>query len=252
MAPKKLTLGAWLSQGPYTLALSSSFFGFFAHCGVTEALFEAGHWPQKITGASAGALVAGALSSGMSPQEARDLVFGISKRDFWDPFPGLGLLRGKKFQKLLESNYAPTFDNAGIPLEVAVFDVLACRTRFLHEGSLPRAILASCAVPFLFQPVRIGKRVYMDGGMFRKSGINPRHRDERLLCVFLQNDGLADSYERGRSLAPLGYNQKVLRLRNLPSLNYNSLDRGPAAYAEALRRTREALEGAFERDIVDF
>jgi hypothetical protein len=31
------TLAEWLAQGPYTLALSSSFFGYYAHAGALQA-----------------------------------------------------------------------------------------------------------------------------------------------------------------------------------------------------------------------
>ena len=38
--PMTVTLGDWLDAGPYTLALSAGFFGFFAHAGVLAALEE--------------------------------------------------------------------------------------------------------------------------------------------------------------------------------------------------------------------
>lgn len=34
------TLRDWLLEGPFTLSLASSFFGFFAHCGVLQARME--------------------------------------------------------------------------------------------------------------------------------------------------------------------------------------------------------------------
>jgi NTE family protein len=236
------SLRDWLEEAPFTLALSSSFFGFFAHGGVAEGLRKAGFRPRRITGSSAGALVGGAIASGLEPSETRDLLFGVKKRDFWDPAPGLGLLRGRKFLRIVEKNFVPTFSEAKLPFEAAVFDVLGCRTRFLSEGSLPRAVVASCAVPLLFHPVRIGARVFVDGGVFHKSGIRLEHPADRTLCIFLQGDGLADSYEWGRSFSRLGRNQRVLRFRNLPRVNYDSLEDGPAAYREGKRRLLRALD----------
>ena len=101
--------------------------------------------------------------------------------------------------------------------------------------------MASCAVPLLFHPVRIGGRFFFDGGVFHKSGLNLEHPDERTLCVFLLNDGIADAYEWGRSLGRLGKHQKVLCFRNLPQVTPDSLDKGLLANAEAALRTREAL-----------
>ncbi len=245
------TLRTWLEEGPYTLALSSSFFGFFSHCGVVSALLEQGFAPAKITGASAGALVGGALSSGLTPAETREILFAVRKEHFWDPAPGFGLLRGKKFTGILEKHFVPSFANAKIPLEVAAFDVLSCKTRFLREGSLPRAIVASCAVPLLFHPVRIGKKFYFDGGVFHKSGINHQNPQERILAVFLQRKGVTEAYELRRNLPRLSKNQKILRMQGLPNLDYNSLERGKDAYAEAYRRGREALSLPFTENLLD-
>lgn len=248
---ERITLSEWLSREPFTLTLSSSFFGFFAHCGVAEALYEAGLTPSRITGASAGALVGGALSSGLSPKEMKEILFHVKKEDFWDPSPGLGLLRGKKFLSILERHFTPTFESAKIPLEVAVLDLFSLRTAFLKDGPLPKAVAASCAVPVLFHPVRIGRRIYLDGGTFHKSGLNLAHPADRTFSVFLQGEGPSDAYEWSRSFGKIGPAQKVLRLKKLPRLHYNSLEKGELAYKEAYRRTKEALNTFLQGDILD-
>jgi NTE family protein len=235
------TLERWIAEGPFTLALSSSFFGFFSHSGVTAALIGRGHLPRKITGSSAGALVGAALASGFDPDSIRNLLFGVKREHFWDPRPGLGYLKGEKFLRLLEENFVASFEHAKIPFEAAAFDLFRLRTCFLEQGSLPRAVLASCAVPLLFHPVRIGSSLFVDGGLFHKSGISPSSLKERVLCVFLQGDGLSDAYELQRSLGRLGAEHKVIRFKSLPRLNYSSLERGKTAYEEAYRRTQEAM-----------
>lgn len=245
------TLQQWISEGPFTLALSSSFFGFFAHCGVASAFYEKNALPAKITGSSAGALVGGALASGIDPEATKDLLFRVKREDFWDPRPGLGYLRGKKFLDVLEQSFVPNFSQTKIPFEAAAFDVFSFRTKFLRDGELPRAVVASCAVPLLFHPVRIGKRLYFDGGVFHKSGISPESESERVLCIFLQGDGVSDSYELGRSLNKLGKNQRVVRFRNLPRLDYNSLENGKLAFSEAYRRSRDSFSKKFAGSILE-
>lgn len=245
------SLSDWLNQAPYTLALSSSFFGFFAHCGVAEALYGANLLPSKITGSSAGALVGGALASGHSPEYTKSLLFQIRREDFWDPSFGFGYLRGRKFLDIVEKHYSSDFNRTTIPFEAAAFDLYSLRTRFLREGSLPRAVVASCAVPALFQPVRIGSRLYLDGGVFHKSGISPHSKEERVLCVFLQGDGFSDSYELGKSLRGLEPHHKVVRLKNLTRLNYNSLEKGKSAFTEAFSRVRSALDKKWDGSVLD-
>ena len=47
-----LTLREWLAEGPFTLALSSGFFGFFAHAGVVSVLEAEGLRPARIAGSA--------------------------------------------------------------------------------------------------------------------------------------------------------------------------------------------------------
>ena len=81
------------------LALSGGFFGFFHHAGVLEALDELGIRPARLTGTSAGALVASMYAAGLEPNEVRRELLSVRRGDFWDPqLPftrrGFGLLAG--------------------------------------------------------------------------------------------------------------------------------------------------------------
>lgn len=42
-----MTLQTWLEENPFTLALSSGFFGFYAHAGFLKALEERGLAPER-------------------------------------------------------------------------------------------------------------------------------------------------------------------------------------------------------------
>lgn len=46
------TLREWLGEGPFSLALSSSWLGLFCHAGVVCALVESGFSPTKLAGSS--------------------------------------------------------------------------------------------------------------------------------------------------------------------------------------------------------
>ena len=97
------TLRQWLAAEAFTLVMSSGFFSFFAHCGVLTALEEDGLPPARLAGSSAGALTAGLWAAGLAAGAVRDLYFSLCKKDFWDPAPGLGLLRGRRFRSLIRS-----------------------------------------------------------------------------------------------------------------------------------------------------
>ena len=66
------TLRAWLQAEPFTLAMSSGFFGFYVHAGALTALVDAGLNPVAVTGSSAGALVTGLYAGGVSLDAMRD------------------------------------------------------------------------------------------------------------------------------------------------------------------------------------
>lgn len=244
------SLESWLSEGPFTLALSSSFFGFYSHCAVVSVLYERGFRPQKITGTSAGSLVGGALASGMAPEHFRDVIFSKTLKDYWDPKLGFGILAGQKFLQIMKDHFVDSFEKAHIPLEVGVLDVVTLKTIFLNSGSLPEAIFASCAVPVMFHPVKIGKRFYFDGGVFNKAGINYANCEERVLNIFLESNGFTGIYERKTSFNKLKQDHRVVRFPQTPYVSFKALDTGVTAYKEVYKRTQLAFDKAFENGII--
>lgn len=91
------TLRDWLAAGPYTLALSSSFFGFYSHAGSLAALEEVGLTPAAITGSSAGALAGAAWAAGLDARDGmRDFMLRTRREDAMRPFwrrPCAGLMK---------------------------------------------------------------------------------------------------------------------------------------------------------------
>ncbi|AKU92742.1 hypothetical protein AKJ08_3129 [Vulgatibacter incomptus] len=166
------TLAEWLAEEPFALAMSSGFFSFYAHTGFLAALEDAGLTPARVSGSSAGALVGGAWAAGVDAPVLAAELERLERRDFWDPGFGPGLLRGRLFRERIEGLLpAETFDRCRVPAAVSVFDVRSRKTRVIEMGRLGPAICASCAVPFLFQPVRIEGRSYFDGGILDRPGL---------------------------------------------------------------------------------
>ncbi|MGZ3456827.1 MAG: patatin-like phospholipase family protein, partial [Polyangiales bacterium] len=167
---------------PFSLAMSSGFFGFFAHCGVLEVLEEVGHLPRRVSGSSAGALVTGAWASGLAAPALANELLGLERAHFWDPRPGLGLLAGKLFRARLESILpASTFEACRVPVAVSTFDVRTRKTRVIDRGSLAPALHASCAVPIMFHPVAHQGSWLLDGGVLDRPGLDGMPRGERVL-----------------------------------------------------------------------
>lgn len=240
------SLKTWLQAEPFTLALSSGFFGFYAHTGVLASLEEHGLRPNHLSGASAGALAAAGWASGLEARDLKELIYPLRRSDFWDPGLGLGFLKGQKFRRLLRRHFVSQFSQTRIPLDVAVFDLFARRTRFLEQGDLVEAVVASCAVPVMFHPVRQGFRLYWDGGIFNKAGVNPRKTKNRTLCIYLESQGVSGVYERRLDRLPSRDNLRILRLGGLPRVNPNRLHEGPAALEAAYKMMDRHLEESLD------
>ncbi|MCB9642795.1 MAG: patatin-like phospholipase family protein [Myxococcales bacterium] len=237
------TLRTWLQAAPFTLAMSSGFFGFFAHCGVLQALEEQGLLPQSAAGSSAGALVTGAWAAGLSAASLRDELLSLQRRDFWDPGFGLGLLKGRLFQERLR-RLLPNhrFEECRIPLSVSVYDLRKQQTIALQQGDLISAIQASCAFPFMFQPVRIKGRPYLDGGIADRPGLLGVPEEER---IFFHHLASRSPWRRRNSSAlkiPTRPNLAALVLQGLPRVGPFRLPEGKHAFQQAYEGTLRALD----------
>lgn len=245
------TLAEWLAEAPFGLTLSSGFFGFFAHCGMLSALETAGVVPSRITGSSAGALVGGTWASGVDASDLRDVLFALRRPDFWDPAPGLGLLRGQLFQtKLRQVLGAETFASCRVPLAISLYDVKARRTVVANAGNLATAIAGSCAFPGLFQPVKWEGRWVLDGGIADRPGLAAVASGERTLFHHLSS---RSPWRRRHSPAlkpPTMANLTSLIIEGLPRLNPFQLERGPNAYQMAYDATSRALSRPVDDRIV--
>jgi NTE family protein len=237
------TLRSWLAEGPFTLGLSSGFFGFFAHAGVVSVLEEAGLRPARIVGSSAGALVGGLWGAGVPATALRDELLALRRAQFWDPGPGLGLLRGRLFRARLEAMLpVRTFEECETPVALSAFDVLGWRTAVLDRGPLAPAIHASCAAPVLFQPVRIDGRLYSDGGVRDRHGLAGAAGDARVLYHHLTS---RSPWRRASSPAlrvPERQGLRAVALPGIPRCGPFRLEHGRAAFERAAEGMRAALD----------
>lgn len=236
------TLLDWLQQEPFSLTLSSGFFGFFAHTGVVSVLEEAGLTPERASGSSAGALVAGLWAAGVGAEEMRDELLELERADFWDPGLGLGLLRGRLFRERLE-RLLPVrqFAACRFPVAVSVWDMLSRQTRVLDDGELAPAIQASCTFPVLLQPTWHEGRPLLDGGIADRPGLLGMPA-ERVFYHHLASRSPWRKKSSGALQVPDRPGLCALVLDGLPRVTPFHLPRGRLAYQLARDATLRALE----------
>ena len=243
-----MILGDWLGAAPFGLAMSSGFFAFYAHTGMMAALVERGLAPAHVAGSSAGALVGGAYAAGLDPEHLADVLLRLERADFWDPALGLGLLEGKRFDRLLREMLPVDRIEAGrLPLQISVFDIVRRRTEVLRAGDLAVAIRASCAVPGLFHPVWIGRKPYWDGGILDRPGIAGIPDGERLLFHHIAS---RSPWRAADQVPPRRRGMTTLVIADLPRSGPTKLEAGRRALAMAREATRRALDRPIDAGVV--
>lgn len=238
----EITLAEWLAEESFGLTMSSGFFGFFAHCGVLNALVDAGLKPARCSGSSAGALTTGLWAAGVPAADMRERLFELTRADFWDPRPGLGVLRGRKFQAVL-SQMLPvqSIEDCPTPLGVSVYNAFRHRSEVLEKGDLARAIQASCTVPLMFHPVWIDHKPYLDGGILDRPGLLGMPAEGRVLYHHLVSKSPWRRKNGAQTVIPQRPNMLALALHDLPRPGPFKMDVGKAAYQAAYEKTQKAL-----------
>lgn len=151
------------------LALGGGAARGFAHVGVIQVLEEAGLHPQLVTGTSAGSLVAALYASGKTSQELRRVAETMEEAEITDwmmPILNRGALRGEALAKYVNAQVGgKAIEQMKIPLGIVATDLRTGEAVTFRRGNTGSAVRASSAVPAVFQPVRIGEREYVDGGL---------------------------------------------------------------------------------------
>jgi NTE family protein len=149
------------------LALGGGAARGFAHIGVIQVLEEAGLRPDLVVGTSAGSFVGALYASGKSGMELGTLAQTMDESALTDwAFPGRGLLRGDALARYVREQVGGrTIEQLPLPLGIVATDLDTGLAALFQRGDTGIAVRASSAVPALFQPVRIGGREYVDGGL---------------------------------------------------------------------------------------
>ncbi|WP_108426836.1 patatin-like phospholipase family protein [Limnohabitans sp. Hippo3] len=151
------------------LALGGGAARGFAHVGVIQVLEEAGLRPSHVVGTSAGSLVASLYASGKSPQELVRVAESMQEAEITDwmlPILNRGALRGEALAKYVNTQVGgKTLEQMKIPLGIVATDLSSGQAITFRRGNTGAAVRASSAVPAVFQPVRVGEREYVDGGL---------------------------------------------------------------------------------------
>lgn len=171
-----------------------------AHIGALKVIERAGLPIDIVTGTSMGSLVGGLYAIGYNADVLDSLVRSLDwsyvisdredmsrqslsdrkKQNTYILSRGLtigkrnnddgGFIKGKNINMLIEKlcmGYTDSidFNNLPIPFACVATNLVDNSEVDFHSGHLPQALRASMAIPAVFSPVRIGKKVLVDGGL---------------------------------------------------------------------------------------
>ena len=177
------------------LALSGGAARGIAHIGVLRALKEHQIKPDCIAGTSAGSLVGGAMASGMELTEIETLGRSLRWRDVGRmTMSRLGIQSNERLEQYLRERLPVTrFEDLPTPFAAVATDLNSGAEVVMgHQGDLPFAIRASCAIPGWYVPVmdEYGRQL-VDGGLVANipSGVARSLGAEIVIAVDVNAEG---------------------------------------------------------------
>ena len=148
------------------VTLSGGFVKGAAHIGFLKALEYKGLAPSFVCGSSAGAVVGVLYCAGFSPDKILEIAKNISWRKLASPsFKGGFFKLEGLYRKLKELIGDVDIKELKIPFGLVVVNLKTLRTEFKREGKASELVTASCSIPPLFSPWKVGGNYYIDGGI---------------------------------------------------------------------------------------
>ena len=149
------------------LALGGGAARGFAHIGVIQVLEENGIKVDLVAGTSAGSLVASMYAAGKNGKELAQMAESMDEGAITDwAFPTRGLIRGEALARFVrEKTGNRLIEQMPLPLGIVATDLSDGSPILFRTGDTGAAVRASSSVPAVFQPVKIGQREYVDGGL---------------------------------------------------------------------------------------
>jgi NTE family protein len=160
--PRKVRIG---------LALGGGAARGFAHIGVIKALEAQGIFPDVIVGTSAGSVVGALYAAGNNGFALQKVAMDMDEASISDwalPLFGKvsGVLKGDALQNYVnKAVHNVPMEKLKIPFGAVATDLNSGQPILFQRGNTGQAVRASSAVPSVFQPVKIGNRSYVDGGL---------------------------------------------------------------------------------------
>jgi len=139
----------------------------FAHVGVIKTLEAHGIVPDLVVGTSAGSVVGALYAGGYGGFDLQKVAFQLDQDSVGDfAMPDRGFIKGEQLQNYINKalRHRP-IESLNKPFAAVATDLQSGEMMIFRRGNTGMAVRASSSVPGVFQPVSIGGREYVDGGL---------------------------------------------------------------------------------------
>ncbi|MDD5232299.1 MAG: patatin-like phospholipase family protein [Syntrophales bacterium] len=171
----------------------------FSHIGVLKVL-EANRVPvHMIVGTSAGSFVGSLYAYGFSAYQLQKMSMSMEKGDIVDlKMPDNGFIRGEKIESYINNLIQNTpIEKLRVPFYAVTADLASGREVVFGTGNTGTAVRASCSIPGIFQPVRIGNRIYVDGGVVSPVAVRTARRYGADVVIAVDISAFVESIPQG-------------------------------------------------------
>ncbi len=149
------------------LALGGGAAKGFAHIGVIKMLEANGIRIDVVSGTSAGSVVGAMYAGGMDAFALQKQAVALDEDRIRDlRLLGGGLVKGQALQDYVNDTLAQRpIEKLRKPFAAVATHLETGRRTVFTRGNTGQAVRASSSIPGVFEPVRIGKASYVDGGV---------------------------------------------------------------------------------------
>ncbi|AXK38774.1 patatin-like phospholipase family protein [Crenobacter cavernae] len=149
------------------LALGGGAAKGFAHIGVIKVLEQAGIPVDIVTGTSAGSVVGSLYASGLSGLELQKKAIELDESRLADvTLSRSGFIKGEALAGFINQMVGNRpIEKLARPFAAVATDLDSGEKKVFRSGNTGQAVRASASIPNVFQPVTIGSRRYVDGGL---------------------------------------------------------------------------------------
>lgn len=200
-----------MSKAKLGLVLSGGGARGIAHIGILKVLEELGVKPDIISGTSSGAIIGAFYAAGYSITEITDIIKSNSIFHLSDmAWSTSGVLKMKANEKMYRKYFKKdSIQDIKIPLYISATDILSGKSVFYSSGDIVNAIIASSAIPVIFEPVKYKNRLLIDGSATSCFPIEPlMNKCDTIIGVYVNPvkkvrtiSGMINIFDRGFHLS---------------------------------------------------